>query len=248
MEITESDGIRRLCTADGAIQTAMSLHQPHALVLPYMQSMLAPLLYTGPPASVLSLGLGGGAQLRFLRHHFPRLPLTGVDVDAGMVRLAHDVFALPDDDCLQIEIMDARQYLQTSRVRQQLILVDIYQREGAPSWLFSPEFLRDCHAALTDDGIVAFNILPPDEAAFRTWLMALRAEFNRATLCLSVDDDRTIVVLAFALPPAPVTFETLRDRAGALDARLAVPFGEMVENLRRNNPASGSDPGSRSPL
>lgn len=85
-------------------------------------SLLRP---TGPPASLLMLGLAGGTTLRTLRHLLPDCRFTAVDIDAGMVDLAREHMSLDDSD-VTIHIADAYEWAEQCKDRFDVIIDDCY--------------------------------------------------------------------------------------------------------------------------
>lgn len=75
-----------------AIETLIDLKAPHRLQHPYARTMLVGLLYRPDPSACLLAGLGGGALVRFLNHHFPEMRLDVVEIDP--VALAREFFGI----------------------------------------------------------------------------------------------------------------------------------------------------------
>lgn len=80
---------------------------------------------TGPPRSVLMLGLAGGTTMRTLRHLLPKTRLTAVEIDPQIISLAKHWMEL---DELQIEVVraDAYEWLRRSRRRFDVVIDDVY--------------------------------------------------------------------------------------------------------------------------
>jgi spermidine synthase len=81
----------------------------------------------GPPKSVLMLGLAGGTSVRALKHLVPRVRLTAVDYDAGIVELAR---VHMDLDALGVVVHhgDAYEYVRGYRGSGfDVVVDDVYQ-------------------------------------------------------------------------------------------------------------------------
>ena len=80
---------------------------------------------SGPPTSILMLGLAGGTTLHTLRHLLPDCRFTAVDIDAAMVHLAEEHMAL--DDCgVEIHIADAYEWAETCTDTFDVVIDDCY--------------------------------------------------------------------------------------------------------------------------
>ena len=113
---------------------------------------------------VLLLGLGGGSAARIVRALAPGAAITGVEIDADVVRLARRHFDL---DALGVETVtaDARDYLARTRGRFDAILEDCFVGEedelAKPEGIPDPAFARAA-ARLRPGGVLVSNAL--DEA------------------------------------------------------------------------------------
>src|SRR5207244_11177928 len=66
------------------VQTLIDLKQPERLQHPYARAMMTGLLYPAESASVLLIGLGGGAFVHFLNRQFPELRLDVIELDPAV--------------------------------------------------------------------------------------------------------------------------------------------------------------------
>lgn len=80
---------------------------------------------SGPPASVLLLGLGGGTVTRQLRALLPAVRLVGVEIDAGVIDLARTYMAL-DEQRVEVHIEDAYGYLARTAEQFDVVLDDLF--------------------------------------------------------------------------------------------------------------------------
>ena len=115
----------------------------------------------GPPQSILVLGLGGGTVTRQLRHLLPRARITGVEIDAEVLRLARHYMAL-DRQGLEVIEGDAYDFLAATQRRFDVIVDDVYLTGAMDVW--RPEDLTagalDLLAARrTPGGVVLANFI-----------------------------------------------------------------------------------------
>lgn len=231
IDVRENSQYRWLTFANGVVQSAMSRTEPDRLVLPYTYSMLAPLIFDDDPQQVLALGIGGGSLVRYLRATFPSASLTACDSSAAVVDIAKQYFGLPQlDDRFRIEVTDARALL-AKVADQDLILVDIFDEEGMPPWIDSPNFLRACAGALSETGIVAINLMPNDETRLANILRAIRSVFLGRVLVTTLVDYRNVIVLALQSPPEDLTVAKLGRHANDLERRFGIPLGRVFRNI-----------------
>lgn len=113
---------------------------------------------------VLLLGLGGGSAARIVRAIAPAARITGVEIDADVLRLARRWFDL---DALGVEtvVADARDFIARTRARYDAILEDCFV--GAEDELRKPEGIPEpaftrAAARLRPGGVLVSNAL--DEA------------------------------------------------------------------------------------
>ncbi|EPB70834.1 hypothetical protein ANCCEY_10072 [Ancylostoma ceylanicum] len=68
-------------------------------------------------AAVLSLGLGGGMLHGFLRHHFPKMNITSVEISARVANVASKWFDLKLDDRHSLIITDGVKFVEEQALK-----------------------------------------------------------------------------------------------------------------------------------
>ncbi len=162
-------------------------------------ALAAPLLLLPKPRRdrVLILGLGGGSAARVARALAPKARITGVEIDARVVRAARRWFDL---DGLDVEVVkgDARLYLERTRRRFDVILDDVFvgnrRNVRKPDWLPNPG-LALAAGQLRPGGILVSNAL--DEAA--SVAREMRRLFD-STLEIEIEDYDNRVVVGAGFP------------------------------------------------
>ncbi|HUQ73245.1 MAG TPA: fused MFS/spermidine synthase [Burkholderiales bacterium] len=169
------DGARRALyfDSDRFVETVIDLNEPHRLQLAYARTMMLGLAYAPQPSSVLLIGLGGGAFVRFLNHNFPDLRLDVVEIDPEVVAVAREYFGASAGPRTRIFVADGRDYLQRSSERYDLILLDAHlhprettDRNGHPLSLQTQAFYRSLHERLRPDGVAVFNMVAASEEGY----------------------------------------------------------------------------------
>lgn len=172
-----------------AVQSSMSLLNPHALDLDYTRLMMGFLLFDSDPRRLLMIGLGGGSLPKFCYRHLPKASIDVVEIDPEIIAL-RDVFQVPADDArFRVIAADGRHYLRDAPEPVDVLLVDAYDGQGMPADLCERAFFEDCHAALLPEGMLVVN-LHVESTSYPVCLAHLRDLFGTA-LFEVVDDDMT---------------------------------------------------------
>ncbi len=231
IEVRQNTRHRWLTFGNGIVQSAMSLAAPHELVLAYTQSMMAPLIFNDQPQRIVCLGVGGGSFIRHFRHTLPEAAITAIDASQAVVDTAHAYFELPPPDArLRVTIEDAKTAV-TTLADQDLVLVDVFDEQGMPAWIGAPDFLIACRDALRENGILAVNLMPHDDAGLAEFLSVLRHTFLGRVLVTTLVDYRNVIAFALAGPPAELAVASLGARAVELERRLKLPLGRVFRNI-----------------
>ena len=80
---------------------------------------------SGPPRSILMLGLAGGTAMRILRHLLPDCRLVAVDIDSEIVALAELNMEL-DESRIEIHFGDAYRWIAKCREKFDVVIDDVY--------------------------------------------------------------------------------------------------------------------------
>ncbi|MBI2859432.1 MAG: polyamine aminopropyltransferase, partial [Chloroflexi bacterium] len=129
----------------------------------YHESLVHPAMLCHPaPKSVLIAGGGEGATSRQVLMHSSVTSLTMVDIDEEVIKVCRE--RLPelhggsfDDPRFQLVVGDAREYVERSRQKFDVVLLDLPEpMEGGPArYLYTQEFYRAVVDCLNPGGVVA---------------------------------------------------------------------------------------------
>lgn len=233
--VREHNNLRWAHFGSRAIQTAMDVGQPWRQVMPCNRHLCAWQLFLDKPDSALILGGGGGAQARYLRHHFPAIRLCGVEQSSKMIDLSSRYFGLNQvlDDLIQA---DALEFIaQPSEHNYDLIQVDLFARDLMPLGLWQVDFYERCAACLSGSGVFIMNAIVTDTQAFTRLLAAVRGGFRCKTLCLPVPGHDNVLILAFKSRPE-TALVPLRRRAERLNGVYSMDFAHVLDELVAVNP------------
>ncbi len=237
--VSDSRGVRTLHVGGEAIQSAMRIDDPFALALDYTRCMMAFLLFLPEPREALMLGLGGGSLPKFFHKRLRRTAVRVVELDPRVIAVSRAQFALPPDDSrLRVEVGDGAQALAPECC--DLLVVDAYHDEEHVQELASQAFYDAAFLALREPGAMVVNFMD-DDKLFDQYLKRLEASFAGAVLAMRALYDPNIAVFALKGAPARVPWDVLQRRAGALEAKLGLPFRRYVSRLRGMNPCTSTE-------
>lgn len=213
-----------------AVETLIDLREPHRLQHPYARTMMAGLIYRPDAAASLLVGLGGGALVRFLNHHYPEMALDVVEIDPVVVSVSKQFFHLEPGPRTRIFVEDGLAYLGRVRDRYDLIFMNAHlhpgkgtDSAGMPLHFQEVAFLKSLHERLRPGGIVMFNMIGSRDTP--AYIGNVRAAFPFVELLRPAGSGNVIVVAAAARPDEGALYE----RARALDRRGG--FGFSFERL-----------------
>jgi spermidine synthase len=219
IDISEEAGVRYLHFGSTWIQGAMRIARPWNLELEYTQEMMVSLLLRDDahwPRKVLLIGLGAASLTKFLYRNLPLAHLTVVEIEPSVVTAARQFFKLPEDSKrINLVIGDGAEYVLDNDKRFDLILVDGFDENARPGVLDTLPFYQACRTRLSDDGILAVNLLGRSRG-FESSLLRIHAAFADRALVFPSCESGNAIAFAAAGNPVESSFEDLREKALAL--------------------------------
>jgi spermidine synthase len=147
-------------------QGAVHLREPQRILFSYQKGFLLFPCFVPEVRSFLAIGVGTGTGLGTVRRFFPDAMLYGVDIDAEVIRVAHQFFDCPDDDNTCYVAVDGRRFLEDWHAwgREEdlplnLIFLDAYADDRIPARLETIEFVRSMKERLAPEGAVFVNVI-----------------------------------------------------------------------------------------
>ncbi len=125
----------------------------------YDYAMAAPFMTKAEDLSdidVLILGMGTGTYATQLRRYLGDVNITGVEIDDKITSLSREYFELTDD--IPVVTYDGRAYLNVSKEKYDVIMVDAYQDITIPFQMSSVEFFSLVKDRLKDGGVMVVNM------------------------------------------------------------------------------------------
>ncbi|MDO8811606.1 MAG: fused MFS/spermidine synthase [Gallionella sp.] len=216
IDISEESGVRTLHFGSEWVQGAMRIARPWNLELEYTREMMASLLLCDAPRKVLLIGLGAASLTKFLYRHYPLAHLTVVEIEPAVVAAARQFFKLPEDPKrLHLVIGDGAEYMLNSSKKFDLVLVDGFDEKARTGALETLPFYQACRSRLSNDGVLAANLLTRSRG-FKASAARIAEAFEDRALVFPSSESGNAVALAVAGHPIEIPFDELKEAALAL--------------------------------
>ncbi len=214
-----------------AIQSEMDKLDPTALTLSYSRHMMTSLPLVAKPQHILIVGLGGACIERYLYKLLPEAKIQTVELDPEVLNVARKYFQLYEDARQVVVIGDGRRFMEQSKDKYDLIMLDAFSATSIPYPLSTKEFLEACKGHLNASGIVAANLwfaekdypsmLKTYDAVFPEWHVVKCADSTNAILtAFPVKQDLTKEKWMEKLAAFDKTYKTDIDLPALLDKGL----------------------------
>ena len=110
--------------------------------------------------NILVLGVAGGSVIKTLVDEIDyKGKITGVEIDAEIIKVAYEYFGLDKIDNLEIIIDDAFEFVLKTKEKYDLIIIDIFQDTTMPNFLFEHFFIDRLDFLLNSKGFILFNTM-----------------------------------------------------------------------------------------
>ena len=178
--------------------SGIDISNPLNLLGAYSQVMMLSLVFKPHPKKLYMLGFGGGRVPMVFHHYFPDLLIESSELSEGVVQLAEICFGIVFDARMKIALKNGREHLATFPERHfDIILLDSFSGMGAhPNELSTVEFYQLCKSRMTDDAVLATNLIdnnPYQQQKIATLCAAFNFsyhyEYNGVTIIFASDVD-----------------------------------------------------------
>jgi len=186
---------------DGLVQGGVDVASGQSVYeYPYFLEFL-PVAYHPAGRTALVIGLGAGVVPRWYSARGVRTDV--VDIDPEVVALARKHFGFTIEGTVYVE--DARAFLAGTRQRYDYLIADVFNGDVTPGHLLSREAVALLAARITDDGIVAMNLigsLGADSYMTASVVRTLGTAFEQVEIHPTFDPSRgngegNLVILAY---------------------------------------------------
>ncbi len=212
------------------------------LPVAYTRYMTESLAYAKNLHSVLEIGFGGGRTSWYLHRFLPDVSVTSVELDPVVAELARKYFGVSDEPNFHLINRDGRLFLQESKDKYDVILIDAYRGPFVPFHLLTKEFYEVVKSHLAEGGVVAQNV-EPSTMLFDAAVKTMHSVFPQQDFYLA---EGNVVTIAYDGPPqSPDELEkSAFARQDALHLRY--DLSKMLAQRRRLPPDTGTiDPNAK---
>jgi spermidine synthase len=236
VEIVDNGDYRSLYFAGNVLQSRISLTLPNNLILFYTHYMMAALLVQPEPERVLLIGVGAGALVRFLHHHFPHCLLDAVDNSPQIIKMARGYFRMPHKPPITIHCCDGFEFLATGKHEDNydLILVDAFDENGMSKTIYTGDFFRLCQESLRPGGVLSCNLWSGDPQELQAVKEEL-SEHSTSRIYIPVQQRGNIVGLAFDTPVPWQKIDRPEKELAILSQRYRFDMVTIVRIAKKNN-------------
>lgn len=162
----------------------------------YTRYMTVGLIYPSSVGSILEIGSGGGTTAWYLHHFLRDVPVTTVELDPEVTKVAQTYFGIKEEPNFKEVTRDGRLFLRENKSRYDLILIDAYRGPFVPFHLLTKEFYESVKAHVADGGVVVQNI-EPNTMLFDSAAKTIGAVFGNVEFYLA---EGNVVTVAYDGP------------------------------------------------
>ena len=109
---------------------------------------------------ILILGVAAGSVIKTLVNEIGfRNEIIGVEIDPKTIEIANKYFGLDKIENVEIIIDDAENFVQNNSEKFDLIIIDIFQDNFMPKFLFDSSFVKAIISLMANDGKLLFNTM-----------------------------------------------------------------------------------------
>ncbi len=110
--------------------------------------------------NILVLGVAGGSVIKTLKEEINfEGKIVGIEIDSDIIVIANKYFELNKIENLEIKIESAENFVKNPSYIYDLIIIDIFQDNFMPKFLFELEFIENCNNNLSKNGFMIFNTM-----------------------------------------------------------------------------------------
>ncbi len=242
IDIREEAGVRTLHFGSEWIQGAMRIARPWNLELDYTKEMMASLLLREEsrfPRKVLLIGLGAASLTKFLYRNYPLAKLTVVEIEPAVVAAARQFFKLPEDPLrLNLVIGDGVEYIMSSDKNWDLILVDGFDADARAGALDTLPFYQAVQARLSNNGIMAVNLLGRSKG-YKASVERIQTAFERRALAFPSCDSGNTIAFAATGDIISIALDDLKEQALELKEATGLNLLPTLTRLEQAQSCSG---------
>ena len=198
IEVRENKRYRWMCFDKDVIQTLINRKEPHDLTLGHISILMYVFNFFKAPKKILMMGLGGGALIHAIKHQYPNVHTTSVEISEAVIQLAKEFFYLSDNsEHYDIIHADINEYITRSKSKFDITFIDMYAQGKMPKFYFQKKFHTAMKQKLKVSGVAVYNLLCDSADNFESIVKLIREVFHSQTLCIPVDNYHNVILFAF---------------------------------------------------
>jgi spermidine synthase len=148
--------------------------------------------------STLLLGVAGGSAINLLRNEIQNKgTIIGVDIDPKVIDIATTYFNLGEYQNFEMVVQDAQIYIAQNEQKFDFILVDIFEDNVMPNFLFESKFIENVKRAMAKDCYILFNfmLLNDIENKLNAFTASFHTEDYKVTTLVNVQGFNKLVIV-----------------------------------------------------
>ena len=169
----------------------------------------------------------------------PLAHLTIVEIEPRVAIAAKQYFKMPEDDKrIHLMIADGAQYVLGTEKKFDLILVDGFNERARPGELNTLPFYQACRTRLTEQGIMAVNLIGLTRGVQDSFIHIATA-FDKRALMFPSCDSGNVIAFATAGEAIKIALDDLRERAADLKENTGLNLLPTVTRLEQSTTCPG---------
>lgn len=207
--------------------------------IPYINYFLIPYLINPQIKNILLIGMGTGIIVNQYEKLFTQLRMFDVvDIEENILEIAQNYFGFQQSEKVNFILQDGLVYLNNTKQKYDLIVVDVASDEGIDDRFCSIEYLKTIKKHLKKDGIFVSNmpssadVLNPQNVFVLDLLKDYKSIFKNVSLYKGNESDRVYYKSFFGLDERVVDITNLIFISS--DMKLDVNFDKQnIQNVEK---------------
>lgn len=148
--------------------------------LPIGQEIISRWCDVFSPCNALILGCAGCAIPRFLYLSYSNIRITGVEISPLLIKIAKEHFLLREtEDRFALVEGDAFNYMREHvSASEDIILVDIFDKNRLPDEVFSEDFVNDLIRTASENSLILFNFIDSNPVLIKDFAEKISLPFG----------------------------------------------------------------------
>jgi len=238
IKVVDRDQLRTL-HFDNTHQSQISLEDPLQGHFEYTEYFHMPWLWNQEIKSVFMVGLGGSSIQRAFEAYWPQAETETVELDPKVIETAKTYFQFKETERMKVVLGDGRLHLRRSQKKYDLVILDAYTANRYNSYiphaLVTKEFFALVNAHLTDNGVLAYNVIgsctDSRKSIVGSIYKTLKTSFPQVYL-FPAEGSFNVVMIA-TKSPLRVTKPQLKQKLDTWTATSELTFPNFQKRLRQ---------------